>query len=177
MFLFIIEFQKERKKEKKYMLRRSLVPLQRHTAVAPHFSKMTNRPGKWGTQGGPPADTFSRRLEFFRIITLNRIGKMMQPFKSPRAIWFYRKAQARLWKTAVGVLIASALFVGGNMWMMLAYNAYSVPVATPVLQRKAREHRVSKQIVTMVRERETELYEEQAAAEAAKIAAAAVAVK
>ena len=153
------------------MLRRAAPLLNRHTAVIPNYAKLTNRPGKWGAMGGPPADTFARRVEFYRLITLSRLGKLMQPFKTPRGIWLYRKAQARLFRMAVGCLAFLALFQGGTMWVLLAYNAYAVAPSTPVLQRKAREHRVSKQILTMVRERESEIFEAQSDADAAKIVA------
>lgn len=47
-----------------------------------------------------------------------------------------------------------ALLLFGNAWFSFVYHAYAVGATTPVLERKVREHRVSKQILQMVREQE-----------------------
>ena len=53
----------------------------------------------------------------------------------------------------------------------MLYSAYTVSPSTPILQRKAHEHRVAKQIMTMVREREGEMIEEHSVKKAGAIVA------
>ena len=67
------------------------------------------------------------------------------------------------------VFLSAAMML--QLWIMVTYHAYAVGTSTPVLERKVREHRVSKQVLQMVRVRERELSQE-AELEAAKEALA-----
>jgi hypothetical protein len=66
----------------------------------------------------------------------------------------WRRFQLQAWKTSVMTLVFVSLLLYGNAWLSFVYHAYAVGPTTPVLERKVREHRVSKQIMQMVRERE-----------------------
>jgi hypothetical protein len=148
--------------------------------LAPTQPKHTDRPGVWGAQGGDPRkDTLAKRWEFAKFISMNKMGKLTKPFRTKKAVWYFRIAQARAWKSFVFAIAGFIVLLIGNIWCLLLYQAYSVGASTPVLERKVREHRISKQILGMVREREKDLTlgAEQAAAhkvlDARKKAAAA----
>lgn len=139
----------------------------RHTAPTP--PKYADLPGIWGPRGGPPKDTAARRFDFYRLVLMHKIGKLTAPFKTERVKWMWRKLQMRLWKGSVLVIVSLSALLIGNMIIIMLYQAYSVGPSTPVLERKAREHRVSKQIVQMVRQTEKDLTQEQDRAEAALV--------
>ena len=123
-----------------------------HTAITQQ--KYSDRPGIWGPTGGPPKDTLARRVLFYRMLVFNKIGRLTQPFRTPTARWMWRRFQLQAWKTSVMTLVFVSLLLYGNAWLSFVYHAYAVGPTTPVLERKVREHRVSKQIMQMVRERE-----------------------
>lgn len=127
----------------------------RHTL--PTMPKHIDKPGLWGAKGGPPKDTLARRWEFYRNVAMHKIGTLTAPFKTDRVRWGWRKLQVRVWKGTVLVIVGLSILMVGNMVAMMAYQAYTVGPSTPVLERKVREHRVSKQIIQMVRERERDV--------------------
>jgi hypothetical protein len=141
------------------MLRRTRVARvgfgRNHTA--PTFPKYIDKPGVWGPAGGPHKDTLARRWEHSRLSISRKIGTLTQPFRTKKAVWLWRRLQARVWKTTVLCIMLFSVLMIGNIWIMMVYHAYNIGPSTPVLERKVREHRVSKQIVQMVREREQEL--------------------
>ncbi|RNC37461.1 hypothetical protein TcCL_NonESM13371, partial [Trypanosoma cruzi] len=86
---------------------------------------------------------------------------LTKPFRTNRVRWIWRKTQLQLWKTFVMSMVFMCLLLFGNIWLSFVYHAYTVGPTTPVLERKVREHRVSKQILQMVREREKEMVKEE----------------
>ena len=120
-------------------------------------AKHSDAPGLWGPDGGPAQDTLARRFEFGKKVLSFKIGKLTAPFKTQRSLWIFRRVQARLFKLCVMIMFASGMFLLGNVWMLVISHAMVVGSSTSVLERKVREHRVSKQIIGMVREREREL--------------------
>ena len=114
----------------------------------------------WGPSAGPAQDTLARRYEFGKFVVMHKIGELTAPLKTKKVVWAWRRLQARSFKLSAYVLVASAVFIAGNVWVLLISHASVVGSSTPVLERKVREHRVSKQIITMVREREKELTQE-----------------
>ena len=125
--------------------------------LTPTRPKYTDRPGVWGPQSQKEGDTLARRWEFYRFVLSQKFGKLTAPFRSKKAVWTFRVWQTRVWKTTTLCLIAFSFLLMGNIWCLLLYHAYSVGASTPVLERKVREHRISKQILGMVREREKDL--------------------
>jgi hypothetical protein len=125
--------------------------------TVPTQPKYLDKPGLWSVSGGPPKDTLARRVDFYRLLFLHKIGRMTAPFKTKRVVWAYRKFTTRLWKGTVLTLVAFILLLSGNIWVLMVFHAYQMGPSTPVMERKVREHRVSKQILEMVRGRETEL--------------------
>lgn len=98
---------------------------------------------------------------FYRMLMMNKIGRLTQPFRTPRARWVWRKTQLTVWKTFVLSMVFICAILFGNIWLSFVYHAYTVGPTTPVLERKVREHRVSKQIMQMVRERERDVVQEE----------------
>ena len=133
----------------------------------PTTPKYIDKPGIWGVAGGPAKDTLARRVDFYRLLLMTKIGRATAPFKTKRVVWFWRKLTVRVWKTTVLTIVLICMLMIGNIWIMMVFHAYQIGPSTPVLERKVREHRVSKQIMQMVRERERELsgQQEQNAAE------------
>lgn len=128
--------------------------------VAPTPSKFTDRPGMWGPAAGPVKDTLARRVLFYRMLGMNKIGRLTKPFRTNRARWLWRKAQFKMWKSFVMLMCFLCIVLSGNIWLTFVYHAYTVGPSTPVLERKVREHRVSKQIMQMVREHERDIAQE-----------------
>eukprot|EP00758_Cryptobia_borreli_P017789 Tbor_TRINITY_DN6223_c0_g2::TRINITY_DN6223_c0_g2_i1::g.1851::m.1851 len=128
--------------------------------------KFIDKPGLWGPLGGPPKDTLARRMYFYRILLFNKIGRITRPFRTNQARWVWRKIQLRVWKTSVFTIAFIIMILIGNLWCIFVYHAYAVGPTTPVLERKVREHRVSKQILGMVREKEKDISQEIALEEA-----------
>ena len=125
--------------------------------TTPTRPKYIDKPGYWSVSGGPSKDTLARRIDFYRLLLMHKIGKLTAPFKTKRVVWAWRKLTVRLWKASVLTLVFICMLLIGNIWIMMVYHAYQLGPSTPVLERKVREHRVSKQIMQMVREREREL--------------------
>lgn len=142
------------------MLRRSSARLIAGRHSLPTAPKYSDKPGMWGPDAGPMKDTLSRRARFWKIISMKRLGQFTGMFKTKENVWRYRVFQARLWKGSVFFLMGFSLLMMGNIWCMLAYHAYSVGPSTPILERKVKEHKISKQIMGMVREREMEINRE-----------------
>jgi hypothetical protein len=136
-----------------------------HTKPSP--PKQIDKPGMWGPQGGPPKDTLARRWEFYKVVAMHKVGKATRPFRTKQAIWAWRKFTTRVWKGTVGCLIVICGLLLSNMWLSMVYHSYSIGPSTPVLERKVKEHRISKQILQMVREREREIVAEKDEIEAA----------
>jgi hypothetical protein len=137
------------------MLRRSAGRGQRHTVITrPKFS---DKPGMWGTHGGPPKDTLARRTEFYRKVFFNRVGKLTKPFRTPTVKWIWRRFTWNLFRASVAVMMFTCAAMILQIWIMVTYHAYAVGKSTPVLERKVREHRVSKQVLQMVRTRERDI--------------------
>jgi hypothetical protein len=151
----------KKKKKKKNMLRRTQTYRLSNYGFGGHTTqtrpKYIDKPGYWSVSGGPAKDTLARRIDFYRLTLMHKIGKMTAPFKTKRVVWAWRKLTVRVWKATVLSLVFFALLLIGNIWIMMVYHAYQLGPSTPVLERKVREHRVSKQITQMVREREREL--------------------
>ena len=139
------------------MLRRTTVCAfyRGHTSVTP--PKHIDKPGIWGPLGGPPKDTLARRTHFYRMVLMNKIGRITKPFRTNKARWVWRKLQLRVWKTAVFTCAFIIFIMTGNLWFTFVYHATALGPSTPVLERKVREHRVSKQILQMVRENERDV--------------------
>jgi hypothetical protein len=136
--------------------------------LKPSAPKYSDKPGMWGPNSGPNKDTLSRRWEFGKFVSMKKIGQLTAPLKSKENVWRFRVFQARLWKGTVIFLVSLSVILMGNVWCLLAYHAYSVGPSTPVLERKVKEHRISKQIMSMVREHERELTVEKELADATK---------
>lgn len=134
--------------------------------LTPTPPKQADRPGMWGPGAGPHKDTLARRTLFYRMVLMNKIGRITKPFRTPRARWIWRKTQLHVWKASVMTMVFISLLLFGNAWISFVYHAYAVGPTTPVLERKVREHRVSKQIMQMVREREREVETETELAQA-----------
>ena len=115
----------------------------------------------WGPGAGPVKDTLARRTMFYRMLVMNKIGRLTKPFRTNRVRWIWRKTQLQVWKTCVMTMVFICLILFGNIWLSFVYHAYTVGPTTPVLERKVREHRVSKQIMQMVRERERDMTPEE----------------
>ncbi|AYU77932.1 hypothetical protein conserved [Leishmania donovani] len=143
------------------MLRRCTVPRMNRGHLAPTPSKYSDRPGMWGPGAGPVKDTLARRTMFYRMLVMNKIGFWTKPFRTNRARWIWRKTQMQLWKTMVMSMVFICVILFCNIWLSFVYHAYTVGPTTPVLERKVREHRVSKQIMQMVRERERDITQEE----------------
>lgn len=143
------------------MLRRTVTRPMGRGHLAPTVQKYSDRPGMWGPGGGPVKDTLARRTMFYRMLAMNKIGVLTRPFRTNRARWIWRKTQMQLWKTFVMCMVFMCVVLSGNIWLSFVYHAYTVGPSTPVLERKVREHRVSKQIMQMVRERERDVSQEQ----------------
>lgn len=139
------------------MLRRSQVSrfYRGHTSATQ--PKHIDKPGVWGPLAGPPKDTLARRTYFYRLVLFNKIGKLTKPFRTNKARWIWRKTQLRVWKFTVFVCASISFILIGNLWFTFVYHATAVGPTTPVLERKVREHRVSKQILQMVREKERDV--------------------
>lgn len=129
--------------------------------LTPTPSKYSDRPGMWGPGAGPVKDTLARRTMFYRMLVINKIGRLTKPLRTNRVRWVWRKTQLQLWKTFVMSMVFICAVMAGNIWLSFVYHAYTVGPSTPVLERKVREHRVSKQIMQMVRERERDITQEQ----------------
>lgn len=125
----------------------------------------------WGPGAGPVKDTLARRTLFYRMLALNKIGSLTKPFRSNRARWIWRKTQLHVWKTFVMTMVFFCLVLSGNIWLSFVYHAYTVGASTPVLERKVREHRVSKQIMQMVREQERDIVQAEDITTAEKVIA------
>ena len=151
------------------MLRRSAVAKNRHTIVTQ--PKYADKPGLWGPTAGPYKDTLARRTEFYRKVFFNKVGKLTKPFRSQTAVWIYRRCSFHMFRALVMSMVFLSAAMMLQLWIMVTYHAYAVGTSTPVLERKVREHRVSKQVLQMVRVRERELSQE-AELEAAKEALA-----
>ena len=145
--------------------------------LKPTAPKYSDKPGMWGPNSGPQKDTLSRRWEFLKFVSMKKIGQLTEPFKTKESRWRFKVFQARLWKGTVIFLVSFSMILMGNVWCLLAYHAYSVGPSTPVLERKVKEHRISKQIMSMVREHERELTVEKELAEASKNLATAGSAK
>ncbi|RNF09844.1 hypothetical protein TraAM80_01869 [Trypanosoma rangeli] len=143
------------------MLRRCQRRCMNRGHLMPTPSKYSDRPGMWGPGAGPPKDTLARRSIFFRMLVMNKIGRLTKPLRTNRVRWIWRKTQLQLWKTFVMSMVFMCVILFGNIWLSFVYHAYTVGPTTPVLERKVREHRVSKQILQMVREREKEMVREE----------------
>ncbi|EPY29110.1 hypothetical protein STCU_02749 [Strigomonas culicis] len=143
------------------MLRRTFCTRMNRGHLTPTPSKYSDRPGMWGPGAGPVKDTLARRTLFYRMLVMNKIGRLTKPFRTNRARWVWRKTQLQLWKTFVMSMVFICVVLFGNIWLSFVYHAYSVGPTTPVLERKVREHRVSKQIMQMVRERERGMSQEE----------------
>ncbi|ESL11548.1 hypothetical protein TRSC58_00698 [Trypanosoma rangeli SC58] len=143
------------------MLRRCQRRFMNRGHLMPTPSKYSDRPGMWGPGAGPPKDTLARRSMFFRMLVMNKIGRLTRPLRTNRVRWIWRKTQLQLWKTFVMSMVFMCVILFGNIWLSFVYHAYTVGPTTPVLERKVREHRVSKQILQMVREREKEMVREE----------------
>ena len=141
----------------------------RHTFPVPYFDKMTRMPGRWGSLQGPPRDSLGLRIAIVQDRVLSGLGKLTKPFRTPRMVYIYRKLQARVFTMVVGTLMILIVLQIFTFFILMLYSAYSVSPSTPILQRKAHEHRVAKQIMTMVRKREAEIVEEISDAEAKNI--------
>lgn len=139
------------------MLRVTRLRLLNRGHLAVTRPKNSDRPGMWGPSTGPNKDTLQRRTLFYRMVLMSKIGRLTKPFRTPRARWVWRKIQLHVWKSCVMTVIFVALLLFGNAWLSFVYHAYAVGATTPVLERKVREHRVSKQILQMVRERERDV--------------------
>lgn len=135
--------------------------------LKPTYPKHSDKPGMWSATAGPQKDTLARRVNFYKWVSMAKIGKFTAKFKTKENVWRFRVFQARLWKGTVICIVALSAVLMGNIWCLLAYHAYSVGPTTPVLERKVKEHRISKQIMGMVREREKELTREKELEEAA----------
>ncbi len=154
------------------MLRRSSAKLVTGRHTTPTQPKYVDKPGLWGARGGPPKDTLARRWEFYRLVVMHKIGNITAPLRTDRVKWAWRRLQVRVWKGTVLTIVVISMLMLGNMIMIMAYQAYAVGPATPVLERKVKEHRVSKQIVQMVRERERDMVQQKEKAEAEHVIAA-----
>ncbi|KAL7701198.1 hypothetical protein N2W54_002657 [Lotmaria passim] len=143
------------------MLRRSPIARMNRGHLTPTPSKYSDRPGMWGPGAGPVKDTLARRTMFYRMLVMNKIGRLTKPFRTNRVRWIWRKTQLQVWKTCVMTMVFICLILFGNIWLSFVYHAYTVGPTTPVLERKVREHRVSKQIMQMVRERERDMTQEE----------------
>ena len=151
-------------------MRPSCLKLHRHTVASiPAYHKMSRIPGKWHPREGPPGDTLARRIYFYHRVLMARIGNLTAVVKTPRSRYLFRKMQARLFKFTSLTLALFCVFTFGCLWMIVAYNAFAAGPPTAILQKKTREHRVSKQIMTMVREREADLAQKQHETEARQI--------
>lgn len=128
--------------------------------IEPTPPKFVDKPGIWGPTGGPVKDTLSRRTLFYRMVLMNKIGRLTKPFRTPKVQWAWRKLQLRAWKTSVFVILFMCLLCVINLWVSFVYHAYAIGPTTPVIERKIREHRVSKQVLQMVRERERDITQE-----------------
>ena len=142
---------------------------QRHTAGVPYFDKMTRTPGRWGAHEGPPRDSLGLRMRYVRERILTSVGKLTKPFRTPRAVYLYRKIQTRIFTAFIATLVIFIALQVISFFVLMLYSAYSVSPSTPILQRKAHEHRVGKQIMTMVRKRELEIAQELSEAEAKQL--------
>jgi hypothetical protein len=142
---------------------------QQHTVITK--PKYTDKPGYWSRDGGPAKDTLARRFDFYRLLILHKIGRVTAPFRTKRAVFIWRTLQARVWKTTVLTIVFISMLVTGNLWLGMCYHAYTIGPSTPVLERKVREHRVSKQILQMVRERERDLQDTRDSSAAAEVLA------
>lgn len=151
------------------MFRRSSARLLGRGHVAPTPAKYSDRPGMWGPGAGPVKDTLARRTTFYRMVLFNKIGRLTKPFRTNRARWIWRKTQLQVWKTLVMTMVFVCVILFGNAWLTFVYHAYTVGPSTPVLERKVREHRVSKQIMQMVREKERDVTQEEEVLNAQKI--------
>jgi hypothetical protein len=149
------------------MYRSSVRGLNRHTITT--VPKYTNKPGVFGTHGGPRVDTLARRIEFNRRLFFHRIGKLTKPFKTPTVTWMWRRLTWNLFRAGVAVLLFIIAAMALQIWLMVTYHALAVGQTTPVLERKVREHRVSKQVLQMVRTREREITDD---AETSRVEAA-----
>lgn len=125
--------------------------------TAPTVPKHVDKPGIWGPNAGPMKDTLARRVYFYRIALLVQIGKLTKPLRTPNMVWMWRRTQTRVWKVTVFTLFGISVIMLGNIWVMFSFYATSVGPSSPALERKVREHRLSKQIMQMVREREREI--------------------
>ncbi|CAD2222217.1 hypothetical protein AGDE_01471 [Angomonas deanei] len=153
------------------MLRRTNVSRLGRGHLAPTPSKYSDRPGMWGPGAGPVKDTLARRTLFYRMLAMNKIGRLTKPFRTNRVRWIWRKTQLQLWKTFVLSMVFICIVLFANVWLSFVYHAYSVGPSTPVLERKVREHRVSKQIMQMVREQELEVVQGEDLNEAKRVIA------
>lgn len=143
------------------MLRRSPLTRMNRGHLTPTPSKYSDRPGMWGPGAGPVKDTLARRTMFYRMLAMNKIGRWTKPLRTNRVRWIWRKTQLQVWKTCVMSMVFICVILFGNIWLSFVYHAYTVGPTTPVLERKVREHRVSKQIMQMVRERERDVTQEE----------------
>lgn len=141
--------------------------------LKPSVPKYSDKPGMWGPNAGPVKDTAARRWEWYKTVAMKKIGKLTAPLKTRENVWRFRVFQARLWKGIVIFLVSLSVLLLGNVWCLLAYHAYSVGPTTPVLERKVKEHRISKQIMGMVREQEKHLSLQKELEEASRNLAAA----
>ena len=57
----------------------------------------------------------------------------------------------------MSIIIFCIALTAANLWLSFAYHTLAVGSTTPILERKVREHRVSKQVLQMVRDKEKEL--------------------
>lgn len=50
--------------------------------LAPTPSKYTDKPGMWGPGAGPAKDTLARRVLFYRMLFMNKIGFLTKPLRT-----------------------------------------------------------------------------------------------
>ena len=130
-----------------------------HTAPTP--PKHLDKPGLWSATQGPYKDTAGRRARHLHIKVMGNIGKLTKPFRTVKTKIMWRKFTNRVFKSTVGILVFLTLCVWVvTMVTVVFYAQAKAGPSTPQLERKAREHRLSRQIIQMVREREREIHDE-----------------
>ena len=140
------------------MLRLSTVRRVGHTSPTP--AKYSQLPGMWGVEAGPQQDSLSRRLFFYRKVFFRRIGQLTAPFKTPRVKYIYRRTRFHLFRTSILTMATVGIALFLHVIISMMYHQYTVGTTSRNLERKIREHRVSKQVLQMVREREREIVHE-----------------
>lgn len=129
--------------------------------TAPSQPKYLDKPGMWNNNVGPQKDTVQARMAYARIKTSQSIGMLTKPFRTPKAKIVWRKFTNRVFKSTVFslVFLTAAIIIMIIVTVVFYANSKNGP-STPTMERKAREHRLSRQIIQMVREREREIHTE-----------------